>query len=114
MGAPQRQGDIIKTWSGTWNTKTGKTTGLGGIGKWTAGWMPGVSDELQAAAGVDHEAWKARQHLEGVAAKADRNAVDLSDQQARQVAMAARRRQGRGLSSTFVSGRGGGSLLGGG
>jgi len=41
--------------------------------------------------------------------------VDLSDSRLQQVALAARRRTGRGLSSTFVSGQGvGGSLLGGG
>lgn len=114
MGTPPQ----IKSYNagilGGWNVKTGKATGVGAIDKWVSSWSPFASADRREAAGVDHEAWKAQQHLEGVAARADRNAVDLSDQQARQVANAARRRQGRGLSSTFVSGRGGGTLLGGG
>ncbi len=99
---------------GGWDTTTGKATGLGAVEKWTARWAPLTPKDLKQASGVDHDAWLAEQRLKGAKEKADRSAVDLSDQQARQVAMAARRRQGRGLSSTFVSGRGGGTLLGGG
>ena len=111
MGTPTKQGRDFG-WFGNWDYESGKTSGVGGAWKWLSGGKSPEQHDKEEERRTD--AWKAQQHLEGVKARADRNAVDLSDQQARQVAMAARRRTGRGLSSTFVSGRGGGTLLGGG
>jgi len=105
---------------GSWNQQTGEASGVGQVAKDVAAWNPlhlqrYFDPKAHARAQQDPEVARLQREQDALLAKRNASSVDLSDSRLQQVALAARRRTGRGLSSTFVSGQGvGGSLLGGG
>lgn len=108
---------------GSWNQQTGEASGAGQVAKDIAAWNPFhlqryFDPAAFARAQQDPEVAKAAADMDALLKRRNATSVDLSDARLQQVALAARRRTGQGLSSTFVTGQGVGgqrppSLLGG-